>query len=88
MSGIFLLIFILYNVNPYQGAISLFEPEISSDELDFMLPDLNGNIVSSDDEIFLNKVIFITTDLHLTVGASFKIATFKISLCFISGCGF
>jgi thiol-disulfide isomerase/thioredoxin len=51
-----LLFTISINIDP----IPKLEPEVNGDVLEFNLPDLQGNIVTNADSVFVGKVIFMT----------------------------
>ncbi len=51
-----LLLIIAITIEP----IPKIEPEVNGDVLEFNLPDLQGNIVSNVDSLFVDKVVFIT----------------------------
>ena len=51
-----LLLTISNNIDP----IPKIEPEVKGDVLEFNLPDLQGNIVTNVDSIFVGKVVFVT----------------------------
>jgi thiol-disulfide isomerase/thioredoxin len=57
---IFILVTTFFTTLLISEPITKLEPEINGDVLQFNLPDLQGNMVSNVDSIFVNKVLFVT----------------------------
>jgi len=57
---ILMVICLLFTISIKIDPIPNLEPEVNGDVLEFNLPDLQGNIITNMDSIFVGKVIFIT----------------------------
>lgn len=57
---ILMVICLLFTISINIDPIPKLEPEVNGDVLEFNLPDLQGNIITNVDSIFVGKVMFIT----------------------------